>query len=272
MPRITLTEACELDERDTLACVGAGGKTTTCWRLWEECRARNQAVVFSTSTNIWEPILPTHSVLMLSPDPDATHIRHLLNQTQSMILACSRRTTMSPNSILVPNSLIPELPVKLKGLSPEQFDQLFAALPEVTWLIEADGARGHGLKIPAEHEPQIPSRIKIVIIIMHLDTIGQALNDTNVHRAEHVAEFLQVPIGTPIRAEHIIRILSDPRAALKNMPASARVFAMLNQRDTARPHREAQTIAEQVLATQRYERVIDASLRAENPILKVWTR
>ena len=36
-------------------------------------------------------------------------------------------------------------------------------------------------------------------------------------------------------------------------------------------HPYAREVAEQVLATQRYTRIIAASLRAAHPILEIWT-
>lgn len=264
-----LAEAINLRSTQALACVGAGGKTTLCWRVWMECTAADQPSIFTTTTHILEPILPAASALFLSVNPDPSTIRTIIRGQAGLILAASR-LTQAPIDI-ESNPAAPARSIKLAGLPPEQIDQLIENLPGVTWLIEADGARGRGLKIPAAHEPATPARSTTVAVLAHLDTIGQALDEATAHRPERLAERLRMKIGDRITAEHVARLMTDPAGGLKNIPASARAVAMLNQCDPAQLHPQARSIADVLLAAGRYERVIVGSLRAEQPVLEVFT-
>jgi len=266
---VLLTDAIGLQEGDVLACVGAGGKTTTCWRLWAETRTKGWQPVFTTTTRILEPALPGNSALLLSNDPRPARIRQVMCEVDGLILAASRLPDAVTDAL--PNSIAPALPIKLAGFPSEWLDRLSQALPGITWLVEADGARGRGLKLPAAHEPAVPARTTIVAVLMHVDVIGCPLDEVAAHRPEALAAFLGLPMGHPIASSHISRLLVDPAAGLKAIPAGARVVAVLNQRDECAPRPETRPIAEAALASGRYERVVSASLQARRPVLEVFT-
>ena len=262
-----LAEAFCLQPAEVLACVGAGGKTTTCWRLLAGRYAGKRPSIVTTTTHILEPILPPGTALLLSPEPDPKRIRQIMSEVSGLALAASRLTG-APIEV-APNPVAPARPYKLAGLRPEHIDRLAGELPGIAWLVEADGARGRGVKLPAAHEPVIPKCASSVAVLTHLDTIGHPLDETIAHRPERLAEYWQMRIGDRISAGHIARLMTDPAGGLKGIPAGARAIALLNQRDEARLHPQAQSIAAALLASGRYERVIVASLRAEHPVLAV---
>ncbi len=266
---ITLTEAIGLRANEALACVGAGGKTSTCWRLLTESQASERFAIFTTTTHILEPILPQRSALLLSADPDPARIRSLSNQIAGLILASSRLSESVKGYVL--NPIAPALPAKLKGLSPEQIDRLIHELPHATWLVEADGARGRGLKVPDAHEPAIPCRATIVVVLIHLDSIGRPLDAGIAHRPERVADFLGITAGARVSPEHIVRLMIDPAGGLKNIPDRSRVVGILNQRDEEQLHPQTRSVAKTILASGLYERVVSASLLAKHPALEVFT-
>lgn len=265
-----LSDALDLRRTDVLACVGAGGKTSACWRLWLEQQRGGQPTIFTATTHILEPVLPARTALLLSRQPDPARIRHLLREAGGLVLAASRLAGAKVD--VAPNPIAPARQVKLKGLTPTQIDRLVEELSGVSWLIESDGARGRSLKAPAEHEPPIPARASVVAVLAHLDVIGEPLDETTAHRAEQVAGFLRVELGQHLAPEHIVRLMCDPLGGLKNMPAAARTVALLNQSDATRLHPAARSIAHALLDSGAYERVVAASLRAEPPVLEVFVR
>jgi probable selenium-dependent hydroxylase accessory protein YqeC len=263
-----LLDALGVDTTGALACVGAGGKTTICWRAWLECRSPDSPAIFSTTTHILEPVLPPDAALYLSREPDPAHIRALALRATGIVLAAARLPDVLAD--VTPNPIAPSRPVKLSGLQAEQIDRLIEQAGGVTWLIEADGARGRSLKVPAAHEPVIPSRVSAVAILAHLDAIDQPLDEALAHRADRVAEYFGMAIGDCVTDRHLVRLLTDPHGGLKGVPAGARVAAILNQREERRLHPQAQTIARSLLASGRYARVIVAALRAKQPVLEVF--
>jgi len=255
---------------DLVACIGAGGKTTTCWRTWDELRCARQPAILTTTTHMFEPIMQPASALVLSRHPDASTVLDLLARHSGVALAASRLSEAAAE--FEPNDWAPSRSTRLQGLGARVIDALAATMGGVTWLVEADGARGRLLKAPAAHEPVIPSSANVVVVLAHTDAIGLPLDEATVHRPERVAELLGLPLGQTLRAEHIAQLVCHPAGGLKGVPAQARVIAVLNQRDASRPHPQFADMAQATLASGRYERVVSASLRAESPILGVRTR
>ena len=262
-----LSDAIGLQAADALACVGAGGKTSLCWRLWLECCVDGRTPVFTTSTHILEPTLPPWSALLLARAPNSTRVCQLAAATRGLILAAARLPERVTG--VVPNPIAPTRDVKLEGLPPEQLDRLILECPGITWLIEADGARGRSLKLPSEHEPAIPSRSSIVCVMAHLDAVGQPLGGPTAHRPERLAQYLRVGLEHVITGDDIIALMTDPAGGLKNIPATSRAVAVLNQHDEGQLHPAAPAVAHALRQTGRYERVVVASLRAERPVLEV---
>jgi probable selenium-dependent hydroxylase accessory protein YqeC len=48
-------EALGISAGACIAVVGAGGKTTLCWRLVQELASLGQRAIFTTTTKIWQP-------------------------------------------------------------------------------------------------------------------------------------------------------------------------------------------------------------------------
>ena len=263
-----LLDALGVSATQALACVGAGGKTTACWRAWLECRSPGAPAIFSTTTHILEPVLPPDSALYLSRDPDAARVRSLVRSAAGLILAAARLPDVLMD--VEPNPVAPSRPVKVSGLQPEQIDRMIEQLPGITWLVEADGARGRSLKVPAAHEPAVPSRVSAVAVVAHLDVIDQPLDETLAHHADRVAEYFRMKMGDRVMSRHLTQLLIDPRGGLKGVPAGARVAAVLNQRQAQQLHPQAESIAQSLLASGSYERVVVAALRAEHPVLEVF--
>ncbi|HEY4688064.1 MAG TPA: selenium cofactor biosynthesis protein YqeC [Anaerolineae bacterium] len=263
-----MIDTIQLQPEDVLACVGAGGKTSLCWRVWNELRAGRVRSIFTTTTHIMEPILPPDTALYLSIDPDVSVLSRLMQRVTGLVVAGARLDEESTE--IKPNPAAPARPFKLAGLPAARADQLIADLPGVTWLVEADGARGRSLKWPAAHEPAIPARATAVVVLASLDAIDQPLDETTAHRPEQMARHLGIDRGDILSAEHVARVMTDPEGGLKNIPHGARAIAVLNQSRGGSLHPSARPVAQAVLASGRYERVIAASLRAEEPVLEVW--
>jgi len=257
-----LVEALNIQSGEAVAFVGAGGKTTAIWRAQAELAAEGARVVYTTTTKMMEPALPRDGALDLAPRPDAARIADLLCRAPRLVLAARRLSeTYTPQA----GHPVPSRPFKLDGLPPDVLDELVAQLPGVTWLIEADGAKGCGLKIHAAHEPVIPSSVAMVIVMAHLDVLGRPLDATTAHRVDDATRLLGVPIGTLITPALFARALCDA-TSLKGVPERARVVAMLTQQ-SATLHPDALALAD--LMRERYSRVVIAALRADEPVLAV---
>jgi len=142
----------------------------------------------------------------------------------------------------VPDSFMPVVQTKLMGLTPAEVCQLHAHHTDALLVVEADGARGLQLKAPGEHEPQIPACADVVCVLVHLDAIGQPLDERIAHRVERIARITGTAPGQMITSELVIALMTHAEGGLKGIPASARKVAVLTQHAGHAPHPNADAI------------------------------
>ncbi len=259
-----LLTALGLNSGELVAFVGAGGKTTTIWLLLRALAGRGERAVFATTTHIFKP---RRAPLLLDPSPDPALIALLLTRWRAIILAAQMDEEGDPQ--MAARCPYPATPWKLKGLKPEVVTDLARRLPGVTWLVEADGAKGRALKAPADHEPAVPSGAHRVVIMGSIAALGRPLNDQIVHRPERAAALLRVPPGTPITPDMVAGLMGHAYGGLKSIPTRAAAIALLTQIEP-QPRPEATGIARQLLLGKRIRRVVLANLRLPDPVLEVW--
>ena len=224
---MTLKEALGLKKGEMLSLIGAGGKTTTLFRLANELFQEGNKVLVTTTTKIFKPAKPHVHKLYL-----ARELKALMDELNAI-----------KDSLVVGVGRGLDDEGKLIGLPPEWFDTLRLE-GEIDWiLIEADGAAGRPFKVPAEHEPVVPEKCPLAIWVMGIKVLGRPLTSEHVHRAERAAELLGVELGTPVTEDHILRLAKNPLGCLKGVPIGSRKIALINQADTAEEVKQAASLA-----------------------------
>lgn len=257
-----LTAALGVMPGETIALVGAGGKTTTAWRLLGELSAGGWPVIFTTTTRIFRP---REARLLLAAHPDLAELAQRLAEEPVLVLAAAHGERGDPaHAARCPYSAEP---AKLVGLQASVVDSLAGALPGVTWLVEADGAKGRLLKAPAEHEPVVPAAVDRVIAVAGLGALGLPLDEQTVHRPERAARLLGVPTGTPITPALFARLIAHPAGGLKGLPACAEVVVLLARWDGPPCDEEAAEVARRLLSETRIASVVQADLRAGEAVV-----
>ena len=196
-----------MDVHRLVALVGAGGKTSTLYALARQGVDNGKKVVITTTTHILpHPALPLAGSLeelaaLLGDRPAATWGRYAL-------------------------------PDKLSGGGPPAEALAVADLV----LVEADGARLHPLKAPADHEPVIPPEADAVVALAGLDCIGRPIGAI-CHRPERVCALLGVGMDHVLTPADAAAVLSHPQGGRKGVAASMAFRVLLNKADT--PERAA---------------------------------
>ena len=197
----------EPDCHRVVALVGAGGKTSTLYALARQGVDNGKKVAVTTTTHILpHPALPlagslTELTALLADRPAATWGRYAL-------------------------------PDKLSGGGPPAEALAVADLV----LVEADGARLHPLKAPADHEPVIPPEADAVVALAGLDCIGQTVGAI-CHRPERVCALLGVGMDHVLTPADAAAVLSHPQGGRKGVGAGMAFRCLLNKADD--PAREA---------------------------------
>ena len=152
----SLWEALSLESvpHSVISLVGAGGKTSTMFRLAEECRAGGRRVIVTTSTHIFYP--DSYPVALIKRAED---LEKWDEWTDILVVAGSKD----------------EETKKLAGLSLPEIGRLRNYCDVL--LIEADGSRQLPLKLPAEHEPALIEETEAVIGCAGLSAIGKRWKD-----------------------------------------------------------------------------------------------
>ena len=223
---------------DCVAVVGAGGKTTLCWRMVQAFAARGERVVFTTTTKIWQPAIGAFDVMRLLPLPSGEG----RGEGDWLTMCIASGVEGERSNAPVPNAIMPTVQTKLVGFSPAAICTLKGSdgMQSASFVVEADGARGLLLKAPAAYEPAIPSCADVVCVVACLDAIGRPLDERTVHRVERVSHITGAMRGNLITASMIVAMLCHAEGGMKNMPAQAQRVAVLTQRGAGAPHADAE--------------------------------
>lgn len=251
---MTLKEAFGLQKGEMLSLIGAGGKTTTLYRLAWELWEQGDKVLVTTTTKIFKPAKPHVHRLFLVQDREALE-NELAKIKEPLIIAAGSELEESG---------------KLTGLNPDWLDGL-KEKTKIDWiLIEADGAAMKPCKVPADYEPLVPSRCDLTVWVMGMKVLGQPLSPQWVHRAERAASLLGVGLGTPVTQDLILRLVENPRGCLKGIPPKSRKVALINQADSPEEVKKAGDLGHELLRLA-IERVVITSYLDKDPVKAVLT-
>ncbi|MFN8481937.1 MAG: selenium cofactor biosynthesis protein YqeC [Anaerolineae bacterium] len=255
-----LQDALNVPDRGIVAFVGGGGKTSALYRLAAELAAPGQGrVLLTPTTKMLLPGFNDADGLFIHPSLDAIAERL---QTSLPFL---RRVAIAPQVIETADGW------KLDSVPPHWPGRL-ARMPRVAAvLVEADGSRHLSFKAPALHEPPIPPDADVVVLVLGLDVLGQPLDGAHVHRPERVAALTGLAPGAAVTVEVVAVEMSHPEGGLKNIPAGARVVALLNKVSNANMA-EARHLARRLLASPRFDGVAIGAVQAETPVREVRRR
>lgn len=244
-----------MERGEVVSLVGAGGKTTTMFRLAEELASHGWKVIATTTTMIWREARcgPT----MLESDAE-----QLLEKVPRALTEQSRITVASG---------FDESEGKLIGIDPSVVDAL-VALPEVdAVIVEADGAKGRSLKAPADYEPVIPLSTSLLVPVAAIDAVGRPLDERTVHRPEIVRTISGTPSGQIINPELMSTVLLHPQGGLKNAPETARIIPLINK-VSASSIEASRRVAGLLLDEPRVARVVLGAVAHDDPVKEVWSR
>lgn len=217
------------------ALVGGGGKTTLMLRLGRALSQRGAKVILTTTTHIFPP----EEIYLCNPASEADACEALKNNNLVCFGVPAEDGKLSA----------PSLPI-----------DSMETLAEYV-LVESDGAKRLPLKAPAEHEPVIPNRARLVIAVAGLDGIGKTIRET-AFRSPLYAALLGKTEDDIVTAADIAEVLLHPNGQRKSLPDGARFAVLLNKADDQKLQSAALEIAS-ALRGDGAERVIIAALGRE---------
>jgi probable selenium-dependent hydroxylase accessory protein YqeC len=240
-----------------VAAVGAGGKKSTLYRLVEAHLALGTRPIGLTATVQlgWPPAvrLPAEP-LVAGP----AELNEMVPRTAS-------------KGHLVIFAGTPTKPGRLAGLAPEVVASLHQRSGFAVTLVKADGARMRSIKAPAEDEPVLPQGVATVLASVSARAIGHPLDPRIAHRVERIATAIGIAPGEVLTAVHVGRLLASPRGALQGVGES-RVVPIINMVEVERLEVAREAARHALAATERFDRVVLASMTATEPVIEVVCR
>lgn len=228
-----------------ISLVGGGGKTSLMYALADAFAKQGRKTLVMTSTHIQ---IPENRPVVLS-------VEEARRQWELGTFAVAG-TRVKCRNTKAPDKTEEE---KLAGISEALRNRLFAEAEAV--LIEADGAKRHPFKVPADHEPVILPESDIVIGVAGLSCIGKTLA-----QACFRYEVLLNQLNGQIRTEHDI-ITEDTVAEVlmaewgtRKQVGDRDYYVVLNQCDTATEREKARKTA-QPLAQKGQKKIIFSKLK-----------
>jgi len=217
----SLSDRFGLGERELVAIVGAGGKSTILLLLGAELAERRAMVVVTTTT-------------MMAEDQVTRPI-------------CGSAAPAAVDAVLSPGVplmvVTGKVPGKVTGPDAHDVDRLFTETSADYVLVEADGARSNAVKAPGPHEPAIPALSTTVIVVVSVRSIGETPG-TVAHRPDRVASLAGIAVDDPLSVDAVARVLLAPDGGRKNVPERANLrFAVTRVTpDTAETAEELATL------------------------------
>lgn len=232
----SLWEALALPETSPLviSIVGAGGKTSTMFRLAEEAEASGKKAIVTTSTHIWRP--DGYPVVLADTWQEIGSVRW-------------------ERGILVVGQ--PAKEQKLKGLPEEQIGRLTEWADVV--LVEADGAKCLPVKVPGSHEPVVVPGTDVVIACAGLDSIGKPLNKI-CFRKELAAELLGVDEHHLLTPGDLAVILLHEKGSRKSVNGAA-YRMILNKADDSQREEYGREVIKEIRRLGQEEVLLTSRLR-----------
>jgi probable selenium-dependent hydroxylase accessory protein YqeC len=254
---ISLRHALMLEGEGVVSLVGAGGKTSLMFKLAHEICEAGESVMTTTTTKIYEPTRDQSSFLIVSDS-----VETIVNKAKDLLKNKKLHVTAAASHVHHEN--------KLTGLQPESID-LLAKTNLFRWiLVEADGAAGRPLKMPAGYEPVIPESTKWVIGMVGLNSVGKPLTDEWVHRPELFSAITGLAVKEKVTEAAIGDVLIHDKGIFKDASANALRLVFLNQADVPGGLAAGRAITHLLAKKKKtkLKRIIIGQMMTESPVLE----
>lgn len=208
---MSLLASLGIRDGDVVAVAGAGGKTTLVYRLASEARQAGFRVLVTTTTHMGSLPEEVTGPVFLEEDGDPAPGLAEALQREGRATLIGRRVRAD----------------KLEGVSPDHV-RAHAGGADVV-LVEADGARGRSLKVPAPHEPVVPRATTLLVVMAALDVLGEPLTEERIHRLDLVCSTTGTAVGEAVDEDTVVSCLRHALGYPSRVPPGARAAVFLNK-------------------------------------------
>ena len=232
---MTLYEALNMDLNisELISLVGAGGKTSTMFRLAQELSAFGKKVLVTTTTNI--------------AFSETSKADYLVIDSSKDILFLSK---VEPGTIVCLGSGMLNEKGKLKGIDRELIDEIYQKHLFDYIVVEADGSKRRPIKAPAHYEPVIPRETTRVVGLIGLDALGKSITEDYVHRPNLFCSITGKKMGDIIDRKCLIHLILSQDGLFKDVPRDCKKYVVFNKADHTDREEEAKMTINELIEIQ----------------------
>ena len=232
---VTLSEALHIDlnASELISLVGAGGKTSTLFRLAQELKMFGKKVLVTTTTNMASAESMQADSLVIDSSKDLC----LFSRVEPGTVVCLGGSMVNDRG-------------KLKGVDLEYISEIYQRHVFDYIVVEADGSKRKPIKAPAHYEPLIPSATTLVIGVIGLDALGKAITEEHVHRPELFCSVTGKNMGDIIDRQCLVSLIISKNGLFKNVGRGCRKLVVLNKADHPDREEEGRLVANELKRTQ----------------------
>jgi len=235
-----ISEALDLKERAFISLVGAGGKSTLFSRLAEELLLKNKRTILTTTTKMfaWQltPFIKKGNLIEFNDEKIMEdNIKKFFYQNKNREI------------VLVHHRIKEKEGEKISGPEPLYLDKWWEDKLADYFLVEADGAAGRPVKVPAPHEPVIPLSTTDLIGVIGIDALGLPLQEENFFRSEIFSWLTGLNLGEKIGIEALSLLICHPEGLFKGAPPGCRRHLFINKAEDPEDLKMAEELTFQVL-------------------------
>lgn len=169
-----------LNKTQTIAFVGAGGKTTSIYQLAEELALLGKRVIITTTTHMLQP----ERFPVLEENKDMVQKELDLFHTPVVGVPCENG--------------------KISGVSNSFYQWMKSESDYI--LVEADGSKSLPIKVPNETEPVLPEDTDMVIVVAGISCLFQPILDT-CHRGSLASSILGCELSYKLGTKDVAKLI-----------------------------------------------------------------
>jgi len=208
----SLVRAFSLSSGDVVSVVGAGGKTSLIYSLADELVSDSATVLVTTTTKMAFPDRRSEAVIIAEESSASVNLITQKVMQRGFAIAARARSGY-----------------KIIGYSPSFIAQLATSSPDMTLLVECDGARGKSLKGPKKGEPPVPDCANLYVVVVGGDCLGEGIDSELVFNPRDVAHIACSTPECTIDASVIHNVILNRHSYLGSKPDSARMCVFLSK-------------------------------------------
>ncbi len=248
-----LSDALRIQRGEVISIIGAGGKTSSLFRLGHELSESGWRVLATTTTRVAASEIARAPLAMRWGAPVGFEPLSNALERKGFVFIYDRLERD-----------------KALGVAVEALRSLLDRVSSDVMLIEADGSRRLPFKAPYPHEPVIPPETTRVLLVVGINALGKPLDRDHVYNADAIIDQFGYPEGAPVLWPWMASVLRHESLGLQGVAPHVPVDVVINQVQAGSiTQRRARLIASLLLQSPRIRSVVLAEAQASDPVHEV---